>query len=74
MKRILGLVIAYPPLVLSPSDGLARLLSFLIRGGIESGIKIILICPEWSRKELDHLLKDAEIDFSKDQVEIISTG
>jgi len=74
MKRIMGFVIAYPPLVLSPSDGLARLLSFLVRGGIESGIKIIIICPEWSRKELDHLLKDAEIDFSKDQVEIISTG
>jgi glycosyltransferase involved in cell wall biosynthesis len=74
MKRMLGLVIAWPPQVLSSSEGLARLLSFLIRGGIESGAKVMIVCPEWSRKELYHLLKDAEIPIAKDRIEILSTG
>jgi glycosyltransferase involved in cell wall biosynthesis len=74
MKRI-GIVLAYPPGVITVSEGLPRLLIFLIEGLIERGYSVVIICPEWCRQDLGNLFKDTEFIFTiKDQIEIISTG
>jgi glycosyltransferase involved in cell wall biosynthesis len=72
--RILGIAIAYPPSALSSSEGLIRLLMFLIRGGLQCGAKIVILCPLWSRDDLLRLIQDSKIppEF-KNQIKIIST-
>jgi len=73
MKRNLGLLIAYPPGVLSSSEGLGRVISFIIQGAIKCEAKVVIVCPKWCVKDLEHLLKDARISQEKSNIHIIST-
>jgi glycosyltransferase involved in cell wall biosynthesis len=73
MKRHLGLLIAYPPGVLSSSEGLGRVISFIIQGAINCEAKIVIVCPKWCVKDLERLFKDAKINQEKSDIEIIST-
>lgn len=74
MKQELGIIIAYPPMVLTNSEGLSRLLTFLIQGCLDSGIKIVLICPEWTRKDLEIMFADTNLNILEHNILIKSTG
>jgi glycosyltransferase involved in cell wall biosynthesis len=74
MTRSFGIIVAYPPTVLSGSQGLARLLIFLIRGCLECGFKVVIICPEWCREDLTYLLNEEGIAQGSADFEIVTPG
>jgi glycosyltransferase involved in cell wall biosynthesis len=74
MKRKLGLLIAYPPGVLSSSEGLGRITQFIIQGAIKYEAKIVIVCPKWCVIDLENLFKDARINQEKSNIQIISTS
>ena len=74
MKRTLGIVLDYPPEVLTNAHGLSRLLMFLIKGCSDSGNKVVILCPEWCRIDLSRLFIEFNIPERKDYITIQSTG
>ncbi|ABD41831.1 glycosyl transferase, group 1 [Methanospirillum hungatei JF-1] len=72
-NREIGIAIGFLPGELSIGEGLARLLSFIIKGLIENRIQITLLSPEWAKSDLEKILKDIELHNSE-FISIITTG
>lgn len=72
MKKSIGIIIVYPPQILSKKEGLARYLSFLIQGCMDAGIHVTLLCPSWTDNDLTSLFEDMKISFDKTKITIKS--
>jgi len=74
MKNITGIIIAFPPRVLSSTEGLGRHLLYLIEGLIENNNEVLIICPKWCRSDLENLMENERISNNGSHFRIVSTG
>ena len=72
MTKNFGIIVSYPPEVLYGSHGIPHLIMNIIKGARNNGYFITIVAPEWSRKELETLLKE-NIDENYDNIRVITT-
>lgn len=67
----IGFFLAYNPDTELNNQGLGRYMAYLIKGFLANGSEVVIATPFWSKKSINRLFEDCEIDT--DKVKFVTT-